>query len=254
MKKKLTVIIVSLILLSCSKNEFEKQLIGTWNNFPTEGVNDIKLYKDSVISYEYYIKRKGTWKANKSQIKFHFPQQSLDSRLNLNFDYKLSSNKDSLFLKATTDSIYTIPVLLKVNDVWKHYLKEVGLKIELPEADFELVKNNSTWYGVDLYLAYKNGDLKINNENGYGLNIYNDLRSFIFSERSIRKEEEIDKMNFNLIVDKAVSEREVDSIKTLLKEFPEMKIFRVFKKEDSNYGKYDLTINADKWHWYGRLE
>lgn len=254
MKKNLKIIIVSLILLSCSKNGFEKQLIGTWKSHPAYGASDLRFYKDSVVSYEYGRKKKGTWKANSSQIKLHLPQKDIGYSESYILDYKINDNKDSLYIKNIADSSYTSQALIKVTDDWEYYLKKIGLQIELPEANFELTEKDSTWLGIDLFLAYQNDSLQIANEYGTKLNIHKDLKYYIFGERAKMKEEEIHKMNYHLIIDKSVSEQDVDSIKSLLKELPNMKFFRVYKKNESNYGKYDFYMNVKKWNWYGKYE
>ena len=254
MRHLLITIFTAFIIISCSKNKFEKQLIGTWNNYPTSGSSHMNFYKDSIISFERSVKRKGTWKASRSQIKLHFPQKNIGYSENFTLDYKLNKNGDSLFIKNIADSIYRTPVLFRITNDWQHYLKEIGLQIELPTANFELTRKDSTWLGIDLYVAYKNDSVIIKNEYGIELNNRNDFLSYLFGERGKIKDEEIDKMTFNLIVDKAVSEQKVDSIKALLKEMPKMKIFRVYEKFDSDYGDFDLRIKDEKWNWYGKYE
>ncbi|HHC79513.1 MAG TPA: hypothetical protein ENK46_06505 [Flavobacteriia bacterium] len=252
MKKKLLVLILAITVFSCSRNEYEKDLLGQWNNFPIGGMSDIKFYKDSVVSYEYGEKRIGKWTADSSKIHINFNKKFPGSKQKLTLHYKLNTHKDSLITK--TDTILWGFVLLRVKDHWKHYLKGIGLKINLPKANFNLVKNESTWNGVDLYAAYKNDSLTIKNESGIQLNLETDLKPLIFGERSKRKEEEIDKMNFNLIIDKKVTEQEIDSIKRILNGFPEMKIFRVYEYIGSDYGKYDVSLKGNKWNWYGKFE
>ena len=243
MKKSFISMTLLLIILSCSRNEYEKNLIGTWNNFPLDGRTDITFYKDSVVKYEYFIKRIGKWKADSSKIFMRFPTKTPGLKDSRTLYYRISLGKDSLLTK--TDTILWDFVLLRVRDSWNHYLKEIGLQIELPKAKFDLIRNDSILNGVDLYVAYQNDSLAIKNDRGYPLDLLNDIKHFIYSERASRKKEDIDKMNYNLIVDKGVSEHKVDSIKNILKVFPKMKIFRVFKNDAANYGKYPVVNGGE---------
>jgi len=252
MKKIHLALILIITVSSCTRNEYEKELLGQWNNFPIGGMSDFKFYKDSVVSYEYGEKRIGKWTADSSKIHVNFNKKYPGTKHKLTLHYKLNKQKDSLITK--TDTILWGFVLLRVKDYWKHYLRSIDLKINLPKADFNLVKNESLWNGVDLYAAYKNDSLIIKNESGFQLNLENDLKAFIFGERSKRKEEEINQMNFNLIFDKKITEQEIDSVKRILNGFPEMKIFRVYENIGSDYGKYDVSLKGNEWNWYGKYE
>ncbi len=251
MKKILGILLLLFLLTNCSNNEYEKRLVGIWNSYPTGGMAELRFYPDSLVSFDISAYRKGTWKANGSQIKLHFPKKLPGYRKNITLDYQLSNNRDSLLIKNTTDSIYLIPVFLKVNDVWKHYLKELDLQIDLPKADFELTRNEFMELGIDLYVGIRKGIVVVKS-NGY--ENLNQLKLLVFSERSMRKEDDIIDMNFNLIIDKNISNYKVDSIKQILKQFPKMKIFRVYANETANYGKYPGWREDEYWNWYGKYE
>ena len=109
MKKILIIFLI--ILSSCSRNEYEKELIGNWNNHPNNGMTDFKFYNDSVVSTENYFSRTGKWKANDSIIFLKFPKIHPDLRENIKLNYKLSN--DSLSIKNDFDSIYSI-IFLRV--------------------------------------------------------------------------------------------------------------------------------------------
>lgn len=72
--------------------------------------------------------------------------------------------------------------------------------------------------------------------------------------KSSKTKKELDNIYFSLVADKRVSNKKIDSIKTILKEFPEIKIFRVYWKEFANYGDYPLTREDQMWDWYGKYE
>lgn len=254
MKKILEILLLLFIVTSCSNNEYEKNLIGTWNNFPSSnGSNEIRFYPDSIILYENIYRRKGTWKADESKIYFKFPLKIPDSLRNFNYNYSLSDNMDSLILISHIDSI-KFPTFFKIEDTWKHYMRQIDLQIDLPQADFDLVRNDSMYFGINIYVGYKNNTLSIMGDRGNQLDS-SEIKYYVYSIRDSKKESEIDKMNFNLIVDKSVDDNKVDSIKLILNRFPEMKIFRVYKNDTANYGKYDFeNYTSYGWNWYGRFE
>ena len=248
MKKILIILLI--ILTSCSINEYEKQLIGHWNNYPNGGMSDMKFYQDSVITNEYHIERKGTWRATETEIKFHFPKKIKGYREFYTLDYKISN--DSLLIKNKSEQ-YQIPSLYRVTNYWTHFLREVGLKIDLPKADFPLIENKKSMLGLNIYVGLENTKLKILS-NFREIRNENDFLSLIFSERAIRKESEEDLINFNLIVDKNVNEKTIDSLKIKLKTISDFKIFRVYKKDSANYGMYDIKNTGEPWNWYGKYE
>ena len=251
MKKIFTILILVFIISSCSRNEYEQKLIGNWNNYPNGGRSDIKFYNDSVITYEYYLKRKGTWKANKSEIQFHFPKRIDGYREYYTLDYKVLN--DTLLIKNKNDKEFLIPGLFRVSDYWNHFLRELKMDIDLPKADFKLIKNDSMVFGIDLYVGFKDKKVIINNFRKE-LHLDSEIEGLVFSERAMRKENEEKYLYFNLIIDKKVNEKKVDSLKQILKRFPEMKIFRVYKNDTANYGKYDLKNTGEYWNWYGKYE
>jgi len=248
MKKILLIFLI--LLTSCSINEYEKRLIGNWNNYPAGGRSDIKFYKDSVITNEYHTQRKGTWSANENEIKFHFPEKIKGFREFYTLDYQILN--DTLLIKNKNKENFVIPSLFKVSDYWTHFLREIGLKISLPKADFPLIKNNS-FLGINVYVGYKNDTLKVISSSREIQN-EDDLINLILSEKAMRKENEVDSMCFNLIADKNVNIKTIDSLKNKLKTITEFKVFRVYENDTANYGKYDLQGKGELWNWYGRFE
>ena len=254
MKKIFTILILAFIVSNCSKNEYERELIGNWNNFPLDFRTDIKFYKDSFVSYNYNEKDIGTWKADSDKIYFVF-KKSLRKhhKDSLTYFYRLSLNKDTLYSRLTSSKINEDFVLLRVKNTWKHYLNEIDLEIDLPEPDFELTRNNSMYNGIDLYVGYKNEKLIVKAQRRIQ-QLNKDIENLVLSERAMRTENEEKYLYFNLITDKNINEKEVDSIKRILKTFPSMKIFRVYENKTADYGKYDCSGQGDLWNWYGRYE
>ena len=241
------------MLVGCSKKKYEKELLGVWNNYPSDGSTEIRFYKDSVMVFEYGNKMIGTWSADESQIKNHFPMfKGVEGfKADYTIDYKLIG--DSLFIKNQIDSTLSIP-FFKVNNYWIHYLRQFDFEIDLPVSDFKMNKVDSYELGVNLFIGFKNKELIVqyNDENE---DVLDKIKAIVYAERSIYEDNEIKYLHFNLIVDKNISEQKIDSIKNILNVFPEMKIFRVYKNDTANYGKYDLeNENWYDWNWYGRFE
>lgn len=215
MRKILIILSFVLIILSCSRNKYEKELIGQWDSSPA-GIF-FTFFEDSavvVLPFEdlYWS---GNWDASSSKINLHYPKEMQWTSLKNPFYYNLNTNKDSLVIKTSSD--LESFVVLKVENHWKHYLKEIGLDINLPEANFELTRDDSmpAENDIDLFIAYKKDNLVIKSYEGIQLNNFNNFKAFVVAEKASIRDELIDKMNFNLIVDRMVTEREVDSIKNL---------------------------------------
>jgi len=255
MRNLYLLLLVLITLFNCSINEAEKKLIGQWNNFPMGGSSDIKFYKDSIVIFDYGEKRIGKWNANSSIININFTNTDSEGKRNYNLFYKISSNNDTLLTKIDTvlkDMSYMS--LLKVNDNWEHYLREINLDINLPTASFKIFEKDSSSLGIDIYVGYENNKLSIKTYGGSKLENLERIKSLVYNMKSTKNKEEIIKLNFNLIADKKVSEEKIDSIKEVLRNFPEIKIFRVYRNDEENYGKYDITLKGNLWNWYGKYE
>ena len=247
MKKILILLLI--VLSSCSKNEYEKKLIGNWNNYPNGGMSDFKFYQDSVVTNEYHIKRKGTWRATESEIKFHFPKIIEGYREFYTLDYKVTN--DSLILIDKLEE-FQIPSFYRVENYWKHFLREVGLKIDLPQADFPLIENKSI-SGIDIFVGFDKGEIKIISHFKEIKN-ENDWLKVIYSEEYLRPDNEKDLINFNLVIDKNVNKKTIDSLKNNLKSISSFRFFRVYKNDSANYGIYDLKNYGKSWSWYGKFD
>jgi len=249
MKKILIILLI--ILTSCSRNEYEKQLIGNWNNFPSDFMSDVRFTQDSIIIYNYFDKGFGKWKADSSKIYITFLNKRIEKhqRKELVLNYQISTNKDTLHTFENLNDYHKEVYLLKVKDYWEHYLKEIDLEINLPKADFEITQINSDKKGFDIYIGFKNDKLKVKTETAYQEKKV--LENLEFSS--------IDKFNthYNLIIDEKVTQKVIDSIKDKLSIYPKMSFFRVYKNDSVNYGKYNFSNpkNGRKdWNWYGKYE
>ena len=70
----------------------------------------------------------------------------------------------------------------------------------------------------------------------------------------IRPIEDEKYLHFNLIADRNVSKKDLDSISGILQSFEPLKIFRVYEKENANYGKYDYSGQGNHWNWHGKFK
>jgi len=255
MRKVISLAVVLITLLNCSVNEHEKKLIGQWNNFPIGGSSDVKFYEDSIVSVEYGEKRVGKWSANSLLINIHNRVADSEGRKDFTLFYKISNNGDTLLTKNDTilKELSYMP-LLKVNDNWKHYLREIKLDIDLPEPNSGEFKSVSSNLGIDIYAGYQNDSLVLKTYGGALLRDFSRIKALVYSVKSEKNREDIDNLYFSLIIDKAVPESKVDSIKSFLKHFPEIKIFRVFHDKNANYGKYPISMDQEMWNWYGKYE
>ena len=253
MKNILQIICLILVLISCSNNH-EERLVGNWNNFlANTGRTEFKLFPDSVVTYQYGNKDKGTWKADKSTIYFNFTDNNSGSVKKINYNYILSDNLDSLALSSQRESSETA-IFFKINNPWERYERDMNLQIELPIADFDVIENKSRDLGVDIYVGYSNGKITMKGKEGVPLDSLK-IKYYVLGLKDTVTEAEKNKINYNLIADKRIAKNKIDSIKLILHMFPEMKIFRVYNNDKANYGSFDsqnMTYNS--WNWFGRME
>ncbi|SFS81156.1 hypothetical protein [Lutibacter maritimus] len=247
---KKIIIIFLIILTSCSRNEYEKELIGNWNNFPLDFMSDITFKQDSIITYNYFEKEVGEWKADSSKIYITFLNRTKNHhRKELVLNYRISRNKDTLYTFENLDDYRKEFYLLKVKDYWKHYLKEIDLEINLPKADFEITQIDSEKKGFDIYIGFKNNKLKVKTELTYQeKKVLENLEFFSINEFNT---------HYNLVIDERVTQKVIDSVKDKLSVYPKMRFFRVYKKDSANYGKYNFSNprnDRKEWNWYGKYE
>jgi hypothetical protein len=232
--------------LTDSRNDYEKELIANWNNYPLGYRNDITFMQDSIITFNNFEKEIGNWKADSSKIYISFYNKSKYYQLKeVVLNYRLSKNKDTLHIKDALNEIN----LLKVKNYWEHYLKEIDLKINLPKPDFKTTKIDSDKKGFDIYIGFKNNKVEIKTESTYQkYNILEKLDNHL-----------MDKIysHYNLIIDEKVPQKNIDSVKQVLSIYPKMKFFRVYKNDSENYGKYNFSNSKNDrkdWKWYGKYE
>lgn len=263
MKKAVLFILFIIILISCTNQEknYKKNILGRWNNFPLGFQNDFQFYTDSVISNSMRHTSKGTWKINESKIFLHFPNDAKNPDWNefVEWEYRLSHSKDSLFITFSVDTITRKALLLKVKNHWKHHLKGFDLKIDLPPTTKKLIKSSSNYY-PNFYLAKKDNKLIVKSASKKTLSS-RDFAAFFYNEISMYPKE-FTLNQVNLIIDKNVPQTDIDSVKKIIQKtgIANFKFFRVYKSDVENYGylppNYYSYLNQDylQWNWCGLFD
>ena len=247
--------ITCLILLSIScTSDHESKLIGTWNNFLVDtGRTEFRLFTDSIVTYQYGSRDKGTWKADESNIYFYFTDKYSGSVNKIKFKYIVNDNVDSLRLSLHGESSESV-IFFKINNPWERYERDMNLQMELPIADFDLIENKSRDLGVDIYVGYYNGRIAMKGKEGVLLDSLK-IKYYVQDLKDAVSDVKKNKINYNLIADKRIAKNKIDSIKLILHMYPEMKIFRVYKNDGANYGSFDAeNMNYNSWNWFGRME
>ena len=246
MKPIYIISILSLLLYSCSSNPEKDKLIGNWS--VPNGLNEFEFYKDSLIVSSYGMNYINKWNIDQSKIYLE-PIKGLDSFAikTKSFDYKLSKNVDTLFLKRETDSVFT--AILRINSAYDYHLKRLGLKIDLPIKQ-NLEEEPKSSVGLNIYVGYDNGKLVAKSDDDSHLDLTG-IKFFAYLYLNMTEQGIQSNLHYNLIADKKVIERELDSVRNILKQTNFSDIFRVYTNEKIDYTK---TAWKDELVWYGIME
>ncbi len=248
MKPILTFLFLVIIFQSCSTNTENERLIGNWS-IPN-GLVELEFYKDSLIVTEArYYKYINEWNIDESKLYLE-PIKELDSfglKTKL-FDYKISKNLDTLFLKQTSDSIFK-PPFLRIKSAFDYLIKRNYLTINLPSKQ-NLNKEPESSVGLNIYIGYNNGKLIAKSDDDRHLDLTN-IKFFAYEYMTSTKKGFQDNLHYNLIADKNVTILELDSIRNILKSTNFNDIFRVYTNEEVDYNKTDWK---EELVWYGRME
>ena len=248
MKTIFRIIILVSILHSCSSNPEKEKLIGNWS--VVNGMNEFEFYKDSLIVNEFGMSYINEWNIDESKL-YLGTIKGLDSFgiKTKEFDYTLSNNLDTLFIKRLTDSVFGPPIL-RIENAYDYYLKRLQLTIDLPSKN-NLISSNEKGTGLDVYVGFRNGKLiaKTDSDKTQGLDeIRYETIAFLASQ-----ETELDSTNFqfNLLIDKSINKIKTDSIKNILQSTGYSRMFRVYTNNKIDYEKADWK---DELNWFGVYE
>ena len=165
------------------------------------------------------------------------------------FEYKISTNNDTLFLKRPTDSVFRFPIF-RIKNAYDYYLKRLRLTVDLPYKN-NLISNKVNATGLDIFVGFRNGKLiaKNNDDKNFHLGEIKLETAYFFASQEI----ELDSTNFQfkLLIDKKVNNAKIDSIKDILKSTGYKRMFRVYTNEKVDYEK---TGWIDELKWFGVYE
>tara|TARA_R110002074_G_scaffold401789_1_gene601564 strand:- start:88 stop:804 length:717 start_codon:yes stop_codon:yes gene_type:complete len=237
MKKTIfTLIIIILVCLGCEKNNPKFIFLGNWSS--TSDTNfeiDITFSNDSIlINNPIAIQPKYStkWKIIGDKIKH---DESV-------WDFKFNTDKDTLWIKHETDSIYHLK-LKKINDGYEYFENRIGLQIKLKKNKEDLTSIGKNDFGFNIYLSLKNNELIAKTDNSKNLNRIT-YETFYFKDGFPENEEE--KLKYVLFIDKRISERSIDSVKSKLLTNVINKIFVVYDYKENEWN--------DDLNWFGKFE
>lgn len=217
MKKLFLVLILHSIIFSCNKENIKSDFIGNWTSTSDTNVDiDIQFYKDSIIvdSWSYNGTYSTKWKVKNLKIvqTLQRGDKSILKQKN-KIDYKFNLTKDTLYLKSETDSIFQIK-LVKINNGYEYFENKIGFKIKLIKSNKKLTSIEKNEYGFNVYVGYKNKKLIAKTDYSENLNKLA-AESINFTNTFLKTEEK--HLKYVLFIDKNVSNKKIDSIKSYLK-------------------------------------
>ncbi|MDA9070985.1 hypothetical protein N9K09_02500 [Flavobacteriaceae bacterium] len=247
MKHIYTILILVIIFQSCTSNSEKDKLIGNWS--VPNGLNEFEFYKDSLIVNEWGMNYINEWDIDQSKL-YLKPIKGLDSfALKTNqFDYRLSTNIDTLFIKRETDSVFG-PAILRIKSAFDYQLKRNYLTIDLPTKQ-DLVKEPDSSVGLNIYVGYNKDKLIAKSDDDRHLDL-TDIKYFAYKYMARTEQGIQPSLHYNLIADKKVKGAELDSIRSILKQTTFSDIFRVYTNQKVDYNKTDWK---EELVWYGRME
>ncbi|MFY0630863.1 MAG: hypothetical protein JXR05_10815 [Flavobacteriaceae bacterium] len=236
MKKTIILLFIISVYLSCKKENSKSIFIGNWSS--TSDTNfeiDITFSNDSIlINNPISIQPKYTtkWKVIGEKIKH---RESI-------WDFKLNSNKDTLSIKHESDSIYHLK-LKRINDGYEYFENRIGLKIKLIESSDQLTLMEKNEFGFNVYLTL--GNDKFIAKTDYSKNLDKiAAQTFRFKEGFWESEE--NQLKYVLFIDKRISKKQIDSVKSKLLTNVIDKVFIVYD--------YKLNDWNDELNWFGKFE
>lgn len=249
----LSLLILTLLIASCDKkrNLLEREkLYGKWYDINNpEAI--LEFNPDSLI-FRTNLPSLNTWRIKNNQIILSnsttFYHDPLDPIMfpKTQFTYEISSNLDTLFWTASRSDYNETFKLIKLKDQFEHYQKLIKLKIDLPYSQNKLQLLSFDDYTIDLKIGIFDGKITCVCGYDYRLGGIPDIKVGLLNFLSRINENEIEKVNINLIIDKNVSQESIESVKNNIKEIGIKNIFRVYINDSINY-KNNLN-------WYGISE
>ncbi|WP_159020481.1 hypothetical protein [Algibacter sp. L3A6] len=100
MRNLILTVLIIILLPSCSSKNINNDLLGNWKSTKSSNIVELQFCKDSLISNTLGRRTKFSWQNDETQI-YYTQLTNLIPDLKTDFilEYRLNSEKDTLFLK-----------------------------------------------------------------------------------------------------------------------------------------------------------
>lgn len=233
MKAKI-LILISFLLISCSKTRTNEKLIGNWHtNLTSSNLVTFKFYPDSLIHFDnqrgYYSAK---WKIKNDKILLTHINGSMNHLSSTEFDFKLFKDGNELLLSnGKTD----FPALIRSENAYDYFSQKIDMTISLPETDEDLYSAGFPYRNFNIYVGFRNNKLIAKTDKSSNLsNLQKELRNFI-KNNSDNKGQIHPLSQFSVFADQKTSKVKLDSIIEILENSASIPIFQVLKNENGDY-------------------
>jgi len=235
-------------MVSCSKNKYEKKIIGTW--YEQDEIEKLKFVSDSLFVNNG--SKIGTWKANKTYIEYNWVDSFSDSIIKTKYPYKLKSS-DTIIFTSTTPP-YKKYVYIKSNSFIDFLFRKNNVEIDLKKNNNAILNNTQNRYGIKIFVSYKNNKIKTKSEYSESIeNLDYDLKMILKETEPFLKKDfenfpsffEINKISFerwkkaklyySIFADKKVPKDSLNKIVKKLKNSKIKKAYQVFYTSNERY-------------------
>ncbi len=160
MNYRILIVVISMMLISCGRNEHEKKLYGKWYELESDVVTLLDFNSDSLRITDSKT-QSVSWTANQSKIKFDYNTWE-DGLQKTILEYNLSATKDTLFTKLVEPQGEQKFNLIRADSYIDFLNKKSRLKFNLPKSDTSEFIEFGGQYGLKIFIGYsqKNNIIK----------------------------------------------------------------------------------------------
>jgi hypothetical protein len=249
MKSTITILLTSLILFSCGRNKYEKELIAKW--FEIKETSKLEFKKDSLIISDLTV-GKFKWKANENKISIIIKNEFNDSIKSNSLKYKLDN--DTLIIRTNEKVEFDEFKLVKAKNFTDFIFKKNNVNISLEKNKKSQYLPTENKNGVKIFIENQNGKIKIKSEYSENLNnLENDIEKLlldlspyiIYQLEDLRTDIDTDestiekwiKINayYSLFIDKEIPELKINSIVEKLRKTKIKRIYRIYETKDNEF-------------------
>ncbi|MDT0688134.1 hypothetical protein [Autumnicola psychrophila] len=237
--RKIAFIFILIFFNSCQNNKEEKKFLGTWYAQEAYGeIIEVTFLEDTLYITDDSGNYAAEWKLlNNNRILF-YNMHGPTTLKEIKFNYEIDSN--NLELDRIDNSL--ISEYKKADDAFNYFQKKIELNIDLPNTTDSLMVATVTLERFLIYAGYRDNNLIVKTD--YSNNLSN-LKYEVDSIRNIYKDHGKGLMSINLIADKDIPNKSIDSILEIINSTSVEYIFRTYKNTNHTY-KHDLN-------WFGKL-